>query len=235
MRQINRVAVLGAGVMGATIAAHLANAGLDVLLLDMVPKAVNAEEQAAGLSLESPLVRNRIAVTGLEGLKKMKPAPFYLAKYAAQIACGNFDDDLPKLQECDWVVEVVIEHLPIKLELFNKIVPHLKAGAVLTTNTSGLSVNAMAEALPVEVRRNFMVTHFFNPPRYMRLLEIVPCKETDPAVVNGMAEFISRRLGKGIVHAKDTPNFIANRIGVYAIYKGMQHMVKMGMTVEEVD
>jgi len=235
MRQINRVAVLGAGVMGATIAAHLANAGLDVLLLDMVPKAVNAEEQAAGLSLESPLVRNRIAVTGLEGLKKMKPAPFYLTKYAAQIACGNFNDDLPKLQECDWVVEVVIEHLPIKLELFKKIVPHLKAGAVLTTNTSGLSVNAMAEALPVEVRRNFMVTHFFNPPRYMRLLEIVPCKETDPAVVNGMAEFISRRLGKGIVHAKDTPNFIANRIGVYAIYKGMQHMVEMGMTVEEVD
>jgi 3-hydroxyacyl-CoA dehydrogenase len=235
MRQINRVAVLGAGVMGATIAAHLANAGLDVLLLDMVPKELNAEEQAAGLSLESPQVRNRIAAAGLEGLKKMKPAPLYLAKYAAQISFGNFDDDLPKLQECDWVVEVVIEHLPIKLGLFKKIVPHLKAGAVLTTNTSGLSVNAMAEALPVEVRRNFMVTHFFNPPRYMRLLEIVPCKETDPAVVNGMAEFISRRLGKGIVHAKDTPNFIANRIGVYAIYKGMQHMVEMGMTVEEVD
>ncbi len=170
--------------MGATIAAHLANAGLDVLLLDMVPKELNAEEQAAGLSLESPQVRNRIAAAGLAGLMKMKPAPFYLSKYATQIVVGNFDDDLPKLQECDWVVEVVIEHLPIKLGLFEKIVPHLKPGAVLTTNTSGLSVNAMAEALPVEVRRNFMVTHFFNPPRYMRLLEIVPCKETDPAVVN---------------------------------------------------
>jgi len=235
MRQINRVAVLGAGVMGATIAAHLANAGLDVLLLDMVPRELSGAEQAGGLSMASPQVRNRIANAGLEGLMKMKPAPFYLSKYATQISCGNFDDDLPKLQDCDWIVEVVIEQLPIKLELFKKIVPHLKPGAVLTTNTSGLSVNAMAEALPIEVRRNFMVTHFFNPPRYMRLLEIVPCKESDPAVVDEMAEFISRRLGKGIVHAKDTPNFIANRIGVYAIYKGMQHMIEMGMTVEEVD
>lgn len=235
MRQINRVAVLGAGVMGATIAAHLANAGLDVLLLDMVPKEPNAQELAAGLTLEAPQVRNRIAAAGLAGLLKMKPAPFYLTKYAAQIDVGNFDDDLAKLKDCDWVVEVVIEHLPIKLGLFKKIVPHLKPGAVLTTNTSGLSVNAMAEALPIEVRRNFMVTHFFNPPRYMRLLEIVSCKDTDAAVAGEMAEFISRRLGKGIVHAKDTPNFIANRIGVYAIYKGMQHMVEMGMTVEEVD
>lgn len=235
MRQINRVAVLGAGVMGATIAAHLANAGLDVLLLDMVPKEPNAQELAAGLTLEAPQVRNRIAAAGLAGLLKMKPAPFYLTKYAAQIDVGNFDDDLAKLKDCDWVVEVVIEHLPIKLGLFKKIVPHLKPGTVLTTNTSGLSVNAMAEALPIEVRRNFMVTHFFNPPRYMRLLEIVSCKDTDEAVAGEMAEFISRRLGKGIVHAKDTPNFIANRIGVYAIYKGMQHMVEMGMTVEEVD
>jgi 3-hydroxyacyl-CoA dehydrogenase len=235
MRQINRAAVLGAGVMGATIAAHLANAGLDVLLLDMVPKALSSEEQAAGLSLESTQVRNRIAHSGLEGLMKMKPAPLYLSKYATQISCGNFDDDLPKLRDCDWVIEVIIEHMPIKLGLFKKIVPHLKTGAVLSSNTSGLSVNDMAEALPVEVRRNFMVTHFFNPPRYMRLLEIIPCKDADPEVVSGMAEFISRRLGKGIVHAKDTPNFIANRIGVYAIYKGIEHMVEMGMTVEEVD
>ncbi len=235
MRQINRVAVLGAGVMGATIAAHLANAGLEVLLLDIVPKQPSDKEQAEGLTLESPQVRNRIAADGLAGLRKMKPAPFYLPQYAEQISVGNFEDDLPKLKDCDWVVEVVIEHLPIKLELFQKLVPHLKPGAVLSTNTSGLSVNAMAAALPLEVRKNFIVTHFFNPPRYMRLLEIVPCNETDPAVMAGMAEFISRRLGKGIVYAKDTPNFIANRIGVYAIYKGMQHMLEMGMTVEEVD
>lgn len=235
MRQINRVAVLGAGVMGATIAAHLANAGLEVLLLDIVPKELSTDEQAKGLTLESPQVRNRIAADGLAGLLKMKPAPLYLKQYATQISVGNLEDDLPKLKDCDWVVEVVIEHMPIKLSLFEKIVPHLKEGAVLSTNTSGLSVNAMTEVLPPEVRKNFLVTHFFNPPRYMRLLEIVPCKETDPAVVAEMAEFISRRLGKGIVYAKDTANFIANRIGVYAIYKGMQHMVEMGMTVEEVD
>jgi len=235
MRQINRVAVLGAGVMGATIAAHLANAGLDVLLFDMVPKELNSEEEAGGLSLDTPQVRNRIAATGLAGLLKMKPAPLYLKEYASQIEIGNFDDDLPRLKDCDWVVEVIIEHLPIKQSLFEKVVPHLKPGAILSTNTSGLSVNAMAEGLPPEVRKNFLVTHFFNPPRYMRLLEIVPCRETDPNVVDDLAAFISRRLGKGIVHAKDTANFIANRIGVYAIYKGIEHMVAMGMTVEEVD
>ncbi len=235
MRQINRVAVLGAGVMGATIAAHLANAGLQVLLLDIIPKQPSAEEQAKGLTLKSPQVRNRIATAGLQGLLKMKPAPLYLKEYAAQITIGNFEDDLAQLETCDWVVEVVIEHLPIKLELLKKIAPHIKPGAVLTSNTSGLSINAMAEALPANLRRNFLVSHFFNPPRYMRLLEIVPCQQTDTAVVAEMAEFISRRLGKGIVYAKDTPNFIANRIGVYAIYKGIEHMLAMGLSVEEVD
>lgn len=235
MKQINRVAVLGAGVMGATIAAHLANAGLEVLLLDMVPREVNAEEHAKGLSLESAQVRNRIAQNGLQGLLKMKPAPLYLKEYAAQIETGNFDDDLGRLKDCDWVIEVVIEHMPIKKELFEKLVPHLAPGAILSTNTSGLSVNEMAEVLPPEVRKNFLVTHFFNPPRYMRLLEIVPCTDTDPDIVSGLSDFISRRLGKGIVNAKNTPNFIANRIGVYAIYKGIEHMVDMGLTVEEVD
>ncbi|BCR05844.1 3-hydroxyacyl-CoA dehydrogenase [Desulfuromonas versatilis] len=235
MKQINRVAVLGAGVMGATIAAHLANAGLEVELLDMVPREPNDQEQAAGLTLESPQVRSRIAREGLEGLARMKPAPLYLKDYAAQIRIGNFEDDLARLKECDWVIEVVIEHMPIKKKLLAKIVPQLAPGAVLSTNTSGLSVNEMAEALPEEVRKNFLVTHFFNPPRYMRLLEIVPCRETDPATVAAMAEFIGRRLGKGIVYAKDTPNFIANRIGVYAIYKGIEHMLEMGLSVEEVD
>ena len=148
MRQINRVAVLGAGVMGATIAAHLANAGLDVLLLDMVPKELSDEEEAGGLSLDTPQVRNRIAATGLAGLLKMKPAPLYLKEYASQIEVGNFDDDLPRLKDCDWVIEVVIEHLPIKQSLFEKVVPHLTPGTILSTNTSGLSVNAMAEGLP---------------------------------------------------------------------------------------
>jgi 3-hydroxyacyl-CoA dehydrogenase len=235
MRQINRVAVLGAGVMGATIAAHLANAGLEILLLDIVPKELDKKEEAQGLTLESPAVRNRIAAAGLQGMLKMKPAPFYLKEYASQIEVGNFEDDLVKLQTCDWVIEVVIEYMPIKLELLKKLVPNLAPGAILTTNTSGLSVNEMAEVLPPEVKKNFLATHFFNPPRYMRLMEIVPCSDTDPVVMKGLADFIATRLGKGIVYAKDTTNFIANRIGTYAIFKGIEHMIDMGMTVEEVD
>lgn len=235
MNQINRVAVLGAGVMGATIAAHLANAGLEILLLDIVPKDLDKKEEAKGLTLESPAVRNRIAANGLQALMKMKPAPFYLKNYAAQIQVGNFEDDLAKLKECDWIIEVVVEYRPIKLDLLKKLVPNLAPGAILTTNTSGLSVNEMAEVLPPEVKKNFLATHFFNPPRYMRLMELVPCKDTDPAVVDFLADFIGNRLGKGIVHAKDTTNFIGNRIGTYAIYKGIEHMVEMGMTVEEVD
>lgn len=235
MRQINRVAVLGAGVMGATIAAHLANAGVEVLMLDIVPKEVNKDEAAKGLTLESPVVRNRIAAAGLQGLMKMKPAPFFLPEYAGLIQVGNLEDDLAKLTGCDWVIEVVVEYMPIKLSLLEKIIPFLSPTAILTTNTSGLSVNEMAAVLPGDLRRRFLVTHFFNPPRYMRLMEIVPCRETDPAVVKDMADFLSSRLGKGIVYAKDTVNFIANRIGVYAIFKGIQHMVELGMTVEEVD
>jgi len=235
MRQINRIAVLGAGVMGATIAAHLANAGLEVLLLDIVPKELNEKEKAQGLTLDSTVVRNRIAGSGLQGLLKMKPAPFYLTDYVRQIEVGNFEDDLEKLKQCDWVIEVVVEYMPIKLNLLRKLVPFLAAGTILTTNTSGLSVDEMAEVLPDEVRKNFMATHFFNPPRYMRLMEIVPCQHTDPEVMRGLADFIARRLGKGIVYAKDTTNFIANRIGTYAIFKGIQHMMDMGLSVEEVD
>jgi len=236
MNQINKVAVLGAGVMGATIAAHLANAGIQVLLLDIVPREPNDAEKAAGLTLTDPAVRNRIAAAGLDGLKKMKPAPFFLASHAACIEVGNFEDHMPKLRDCDWVVEVVIENMAIKKQLFTeKIVPNLKPGAILSTNTSGLSVNEMAQCLPESVRKNFLVTHFFNPPRYMRLMEIVPCSYTDPEVSAFMGDFIAKRLGKGIVTAKDTPNFIANRIGVYAICNCVRTMMAMGMTVEEVD
>ncbi len=235
MRQINRAAVLGAGVMGATIAAHLANAGVEVLMLDIVPRELNEQEAAKGLTLESPAVRNRIAANGLQGLIKMKPAPFYLPEYLNLIQVGNLEDDLAKLATCDWIVEVVVEYMPIKLELLQKIAPHISATAVLSTNTSGLSVNEMAQVLPDDLKKRFLVTHFFNPPRYMRLMEIVPCRETDPQVVQDLADFLATRTGKGIVYGKDTVNFIANRIGVYAIYKGIQHMMDLGMTVEEVD
>ena len=236
MKQINKVAVLGAGVMGATIAAHLTNAGISVLLLDIVPREPNEAETKQGLTLSDKAVRNRFALAGLEGLKKMKPAPFFLQQYAELIEVGNFEDDMVRLKECDWVIEVVVENMAIKKQLFTeRVVPNLKPGAILATNTSGLSVNEMATVLPPEVRKNFLVTHFFNPPRYMRLLEIVPCNETDPQVVAFMSAFIAKRLGKGIVYAKDTPNFIANRIGVYAICNSIRTMQELGMTVEEVD
>jgi len=236
MKQINKVAVLGAGVMGATIAAHLANAGIQVLLLDMVPNEPNDGEKKGGLTLSDAVVRNRIAASGLEGLKKMKPAAFFLPAYASYIDVGNFEDDIKKLREYDWVIEVVVENMEVKKSLFReKVVPNLKEGAILSTNTSGLSVNEMAESLPEHVRRNFLATHFFNPPRYMRLLEIVPCRFSDPEIVRLMAGFIEKRLGKGIVSAKNTPNFIANRIGVYSICNCIQKMVEMDMTVEEVD
>jgi 3-hydroxyacyl-CoA dehydrogenase len=228
MKQIHKVAVLGAGVMGATIAAQLANAGIRTLLMDIVPQELKADTS-------SPL-RNRIAEAGVAGLLKMKPAPLFLPGYASYIEVGNFDDDMARLKECDWVIEVVIENMAIKKQLLTeKVVPNLKEGAILSTNTSGLSVNEMAEVLPEALRRNFLVTHFFNPPRYMHLLEIVPCRDTDPAVTAFMADVMAKRLGKGVVYAKDTPNFIANRIGVFAICNSIRVMMEMGMTVEEVD
>ncbi|MBI5419029.1 MAG: enoyl-CoA hydratase/isomerase family protein [Deltaproteobacteria bacterium] len=236
MRRIDKAAVLGAGVMGATIAAHLANAGIRVLLLDIVPQKPSADEKAAGRTLADREVRNRIAAAALDSLRKMKPAAFYSPGYASYIEAGNFEDDAGKIRECDWVIEAVIENMEIKKTLLaDTVVPNLKEGAVLSTNTSGLSVNELAESLPEGVRKNFLVTHFFNPPRYMRLVEIVSAKDTDPEVAAFMAGFISRRLGKGVVYAKDTPNFIANRIGVYALYNCIRNMMEMGMTVEEAD
>ncbi len=235
MKQINRVALLGAGVMGAAIAATLANAGLDVLLLDRVPPELTDDEKGRGLSAASPEVRNRLATQGLERALKGKPAAFHLAGYARRVEVGNFEDDLPRIAGCDWVVEVVAENFDIKKSLFSKLVPHLTEGTIVSTNTSGLSVNALAGLLPEPVRRYFLLTHFFNPPRYMRLLELAPCRHTDPEVLQFMAGFIERRIGKGIVYAKDTPNFVANRIGVYSMFNAIHHMIEMGLSIEEVD
>ncbi|UFS70025.1 3-hydroxyacyl-CoA dehydrogenase/enoyl-CoA hydratase family protein [Geomonas sp. RF6] len=236
MQRIEKVAVLGAGVMGAGIAAHLANAGLQVLLLDVLPHEPDALEKKHGLTTHDPAVRNHIAATAVEKLKSAKPAPLFLPAYAKNIEIGNFEDDAGKLGTCDWIIEAVVENMAVKTALFQgKVVPHLKDSAILSSNTSGLSVNDMAAALPEPVRRRFLVTHFFNPPRYMRLLEIVPCRETDPEVVSFMAHFLQKRVGKGVVFAKDTPNFIANRIGTYAGAITMKHMLETGLTVEEVD
>ncbi|MCM2265940.1 MAG: 3-hydroxyacyl-CoA dehydrogenase family protein, partial [Desulfuromonadales bacterium] len=235
MPTIRRAGVLGAGVMGAAIAAHLANAGLDVLLLDRVPDTLTDDEAVRGLSLSDATVRNRFAILGIERALKASPAPFFLPTYADRITPGNFDDDLPRLKECDWVIEAVIEHPGIKAELLQRVVPHLAPYALLTTNTSGLSVTRLAKALPAELQPRFFATHFFNPPRYLRLVELVPHPQSDPNLLATMGEFLRRRLGKGAVTCKDTPNFIGNRIGLFSLLNAMHHMQAMGLSISEVD
>ncbi|MBW2450976.1 MAG: 3-hydroxyacyl-CoA dehydrogenase [Deltaproteobacteria bacterium] len=232
---INRVAVLGAGVMGAAIAAHLANAGLSVLLLDRIPDQLNDLELKQGLNKESPKFLNRLASEALQNMLKAKPAPFFVPDRARQIQVGNFRDDLKTLKDCDWVIEAIIEDPKIKATLYAQIVPNLGMRTILSTNTSGIPVNHLAEHLPDEVRSRFLLTHFFNPPRYMHLIELVPCRATDRTLLASVAEFLELRLGKGVVLGKDTPNFVGNRIGVFALLNAIHHMVELGMTVEQVD
>lgn len=217
---VRRAAVLGAGTMGSRIAAHLANAGIAVLLLDMVPPG------------DGP--RSRLAQAALTALAKSKPAAFYDASVAALITAGNFEDDLAGLAQCDWVIEAVAENLDIKTALLARIVPHLGAKAILTTNTSGLPVRKIAAELTSH-RERFFGTHFFNPPRYMQLLELIPAKESDTQVVAAFAAFADRALGKQVVYANDTPNFIANRIGVAVMFKAAELMLQQGLSIEEVD
>jgi 3-hydroxyacyl-CoA dehydrogenase len=211
--------------MGSRIAAHLANAGIPVLLLDMVPAGAD-NAGAAG--------RNRLAISAIEALGKAKPAAFYEGSLAAMITAGNFEDDLPKLPQCDWVIEAVAENLAIKTALLDRVVPHLAPNAVLTTNTSGLPIKQIAAGLAAH-RDRFFGTHFFNPPRYMRLLEVIPTAESDAAVVAAFAAFADRVLGKQVVFANDTPNFIANRIGVSVMFSAANLMLEQGLTIEEVD
>lgn len=213
---IRKAAVLGAGTMGSRIAAHFANAGLPVVLLD-IPAQVN------------------IAATALEGLKKAKPAAFFDPSLATYVSAGDFEKNLALLSDCDWIIEAVSENLEIKQGLLAKITPYLKQDAILTTNTSGLPVASIAANLPEHLRRRWFGTHFFNPPRYMRLLEIIPTPEADPAVIDAVAHFADHRLGKEVVFARDTPNFIANRIGVYIMLEAVRLMMSEDLTIEEVD
>jgi 3-hydroxyacyl-CoA dehydrogenase len=229
------VAVLGAGVMGSGIAAHLANAGIPCLMLDIVPPQFTEEDRKKGLTGKSPAFRNRFAAKGLEGIKKSRPALLYSSKDLGLISIGNFEDDLAKAAECDWIVEVVTENLEIKRALYDKIETLWQPGTVVTSNTSGIAISQMMEGRGKEFRRHFLVTHFFNPVRYMRLLELVAGEETAPEILRGMAEFGERRLGKGIVYGKDTPNFIGNRIGVFAMMYAMHAMVADSLSIEEVD
>jgi 3-hydroxyacyl-CoA dehydrogenase len=217
---VRRAAVLGAGTMGSRIAAHLANAGIPSLLLDMVSAGEGS--------------RNRLAESALAALAKAKPAAFYESSLATMVTPGNFEDDLPKLKQCDWVIEAVAENLEIKRSLLDRVVPHLGTQAVLTTNTSGLPIAKIAAGLKSH-RDRFFGTHFFNPPRYMQLLEIIPTAESDANLVAGFATFADRVLGKQVVFANDTPNFIGNRIGVAVMFTAATLMLEQGLTIEEVD
>ncbi len=223
---IQKAVVLGAGTMGARIAAHFANAGLPCVLLDMVPD----------LKPDAPTSeRNRFARNGLEAAKKSRPAAFFSAALTEKISIGNFEDDLARCGEADWIIEVVAENLEIKRNLLSRVAQFRKPGAIVTTNTSGLPVHLIAEGLPDEFQKHWAGTHFFNPPRYLKLVEIVPGPKTLPAVVETLRDFCDRRLGKGVVVAKDTPNFIANRIGTFSMLNALRLMGELGMTVEEVD
>jgi 3-hydroxyacyl-CoA dehydrogenase len=229
MKRIHKVAVLGAGTMGARIAAHFANAGVPSHLLDIVPQDAPPSGSARGSD------RNRIAAAGLDAAKKSKPAAFMDASLARFVTVGNFEDDLKKLAEVDWIIEAVVENLDIKRALLRKVEAIRKPGTIITTNTSGLPVGKIAEGFSADFRKSWFGTHFFNPPRYMRLLELIPTPDADPALIDAVSNFCDVQLGKGVVLAKDTPNFIGNRIGTFSVLNVMRLMQELDLTIEEVD
>src|SRR5436853_4723204 len=235
MLRIEKAAILGAGTMGAQIAAHLANAHLPVILLDIVPRELNAEEQAKGLTLESKEVRNRIARSGLEAAKKAKPAAFFTSDQASLIRVGNFDDDLGRLKDCDLVIEAVVENLDIKRSLYEKVEQHRRPTSIVGSNTSGIPIRELADGRSEHFRAHFLGIHFFNPPRYLHLVEIIRTEWTKPEVSCSIAGFLDQRLGKGVVPARDRPNFIANRIGTFGAMHTIRTMIEDGYSIEEVD
>lgn len=234
-RKINKVAVLGSGVMGSRIACHFANIGVEVLLLDIVPRELSDKEKAKGLTLEDGVVRNRIVDEALTFALKSNPSPIYKKEFASRIETGNMEDDMSKIASCDWIIEVVIERLDIKQQVFQNVEKYRKEGTLITSNTSGIPIHMMLEGRSDDFKKHFCGTHFFNPPRYLQLLEIIPTPETDPAIVDFFMDYGRRFLGKKTVLCKDTPAFIANRVGVYSIM-ALFHAVKdLGMNIEEVD
>ena len=233
--QIRKAAVLGSGVMGAAIAAHLANVGISVLLLDVLPSQLTPEETAKGWTLATRQVRNRLAHNGLAAAKRAKPEAFYRLSDGDRIEIGNFEDDLPRLVDCDWVIEVVVENLEIKRQLLARVESIVLPHTIVSSNTSGIPIRDMVEGRSLHFRQQFLGTHFFNPPRYMRLLEVIPGRDTEPQLVRDMVEFGERVLGKGVVVARDTPNFVANRIGTYSLLVTLQAMEKYSLGIDEVD
>lgn len=234
-RTIRKVAVLGSGVMGSGIAAHLANVGISTILLDIVPRELTDSEKKKGLTLEDSSVRNRLASEAIAKLKKQKPAPLAKKENVELIEAGNMEDHMNRLQEVDWIVEVVVENLEIKKKVYAQVDKYRKQGAIVSSNTSGISIEAMAEGRSDDFRKHFLGTHFFNPPRYLKLLEVIRTKDTTDEVFNFMRTFGEDVLGKGVVEAKDTPNFIANRIGTYGLLVTVREMLKGGYSVGEVD
>lgn len=228
-RRIKKVAVLGSGVMGSGIACHFANIGLEVLLLDIVPFDLSEEEKA------NPAARNRIVNTALKTAVKSKPAPLFDTSFASRITTGNFDDDFAKIKDCDWVIEVVIERLDIKQQIFEKVDQHRRPGSLVTSNTSGIPIHMMAEGRSEDFRAHFCGTHFFNPPRYLRLFEVIPTADTKEEVINFFMNYGDVYLGKQTVLCKDTPAFIGNRVGVYSMAKIYQLTTDLGLRIEEVD
>lgn len=235
IQQIKKAAVLGSGVMGSGIAAHLANIGIPTLLLDIAPKELLDAERSKGLKLEDRAVRNRISEAGRQKLLKQKPAPLTSKSNLALIEAGNFEDDMERLKEVDWIIEVVVEKLSIKKEVFDLVDRYRKPGSIVSSNTSGISIEKMADGRTEDFKKHFLGTHFFNPPRYLKLLEVIPTSETDPEVLAFVKRFGEDILGKGVVEAKDTPNFIANRIGTYGLLVTVREMLNGGYSVGEVD
>ena len=234
-RSIKKVAILGSGIMGSRIACHFANIGVQVLLLDIAPKELSAEEVAKGLTLESPAVRNRIVNAAFQQTLKSKPASLYQAGFASNIQVGNFEDNLSNISDVDWIMEVVVENLAIKKSLYDRVEQFRTPGTLITSNTSGIPIHLMAEGRSADFQAHFCGTHFFNPPRYLRLLEIIPTPKTDMAVIEFLLAYGETQLGKATVLCKDTPAFIANRIGVYSMMQTMKVVEELGLTVEQVD
>lgn len=234
-RRINKVAVIGSGIMGSAIACHFANIGVEVLLLDIVPRELTEKEQKSGMSLDDKRVKNRIVNEALQTALKSKPSPIYHKDFARRIATGNLEDDISKINEADWIIEVVIERLDIKKQVFENIEKHRKPGTLITSNTSGIPIKFMSEGRSEDFQKHFCGTHFFNPPRYLRLLEIIPGPKTSPEIIEFLSSYGEQFLGKTTVTAKDTPAFIGNRIGIFSIMSLFHTVKEMDLTIEEVD
>jgi len=234
-RRINKIAVLGSGVMGSRIACHFANIGCEVLLLDIPPKELNEKEIQNNLTFEDKEVKNRIVNQSLSNAVNSSPSPIYSMSFTSRIITGNFQDDLHAISGCDWIIEAVIEHLDIKNNVFAEVEKYRSSGTLITTNTSGIPIHSMLENRSEDFKKHFCGTHFFNPPRYLKLLEIIPSNSTDNDVIDFLMDYGKRFLGKTTILCKDTPAFIANRVGTYSILSLFKIIEELDLSVTEVD